>query len=321
MANNSVGKTPRSGNKLIDSLVYGYRHYTKETDGIYELTYYFHGEDSFDYDDGKRAHFNSSSEWTEIQKARLQKSLLEYLRVSNLTFKEVDNGDTAIADIDIRKANIDEDTTRDWLGGSTGVYAYKPSESTGQIYNDVVLRSDYYEKPYVLEEGRYYVGSQIHEFGHAIGLAHPHKYDIMPKMFDDDRYTVMSYNNESKYHASSIMALDIAAVQYLYGEAAAETGDNTYKLEELLDKTYKTIWDTDGYDTISYSGDKDVIIDLRGATLNYDDGIVAGGYFSGYYDGNAYNNKGGELKGGYYIAGDAVEGGLKTVIEQGGHRW
>ncbi len=311
MANNSVVKTQESGNKLIDALTYGYDHYNGKTNGKYEIAYYFHHQDSFIDSNGNN---NVSLSWTSAEKQRLQASLAEFSKVSNLKFVEVNNGSTDVADIDIRKADVSEDTTINW--NAAGAYAYIPNTSNDAIHNDAVFRDDYYEGSYALNEGGYNVSNQIHEFGHALGLRHPHEGTAMPKVLDDDRYTAMSYNNKSPYHSSSLMVLDIAAIQYLYGESAAATGNNTYRLEDVLDKTYKAIWDTAGYDTISYGGSKDVVIDLRPATLNEVHGKVAAGYFSGYRDNNVYDDIGAELKGGYYIAGDAIKGGYATLIEK-----
>ncbi len=198
---------------------------------------------------------------------------------------------------------------------------------------------------YGVEEGQGGFRTFVHEVGHLLGLAHPHdsggNSEVMPKspartyynsagekvevikpnVLDDGRATVMSYYWQDPFVvASTPMAIDIAAIQTIYGEVAAATGNNRYNLSDVIDKTYKTIWDTGGTDEIYYVGMQNITIDLRQATLksNFDDGskgVTAGGYFSGLYDRYTYDNYGVALRGGYYIAGDAVKGGYSTVIE------
>ncbi len=228
---------------------------------------------------------------------------------------EIDLNDDGIADLDIGEVVYDIDGLREWpfFGVDEGDGGYR---------------------------------TLMHEAGHLLGLAHPHdeggNSEIIPdagtysrhnpgdgsyttgaypNVLDDARFTVMSYNwQNTEVVSSTPMALDIAALHIMYGESAAETGNNRYNLADVINKSYKAIWDTAGIDEIYYNGAADITIDLRNATLisNFDNGfkgITAGGYFSGLYDGYIYDNFGAELKGGYYIAGDAVQGGYKTVIE------
>ena len=44
-------------------------------------------------------------------------------------------------------------------------------------------------------QGTYEHLTIIHEIGHALSLAHAHDGHEMPAVFDDVRYTIMSYNN------------------------------------------------------------------------------------------------------------------------------
>ena len=70
--------------------------------------------------------------------------------------------------------------------------------------------------------------------------------------------------------SGTLSAFDIAQLQERYGVVAANTGNNTYALTDVVDDAfYQTIWDTGGTDTISYGGALDARIDLTAATLDY----------------------------------------------------
>ena len=78
------------------------------------------------------------------------------------------------------------------------------------------------------------------------------------------------------------MALDIAALQDIYGaNTTTATGDDVYMLDDTQgssDNAWVSIWDAGGTDTMRYDGDRDTDIDLREATLEYEDG--GGGFVS-----------------------------------------
>ncbi|WP_170348571.1 MULTISPECIES: M10 family metallopeptidase [Ruegeria] len=142
----------------------------------------------------------------------------------------------------------------------------------------------------------------VHEIMHGLGLAHPHDnggqstvFDGVTQAFDDYGtdgqnqavYTIMSYNSgypqvvplpSFNYGGvASPMALDIAALQAIYGTTSNNTGNNVYSLKgSNAPGTYwEAIWDTGGTDTISASGLwKSVRISLKAADL---EGHDAGG--------------------------------------------
>ena len=166
-----------------------------------------------------------------------------------------------------------------------------------------------------LQKGGFGYITLIHEFGHGLGLAHPHDTGgnsvVVPGVSDDqDRgifdinqgiYTTMSYVdgwNASPYGTSgnsafgwqaTLMALDLAVLQAKYGAAERNTGDTVYILpDENQSGTYwEAIWDTGGTDTLQYNGALDAVLDLRVATLEYEEGgggfiSYAFGIFGGY---------------------------------------
>ncbi|HYD88423.1 MAG TPA: M10 family metallopeptidase C-terminal domain-containing protein [Vitreimonas sp.] len=73
----------------------------------------------------------------------------------------------------------------------------------------------------------------------------------------------------------TLAALDIAVIQDKYGvNEEWATGDDVYTLKDVngAGTFYSTIWDAGGADEIKYVGDKDATIDLRPATLQYEEG-------------------------------------------------
>jgi len=107
----------------------------------------------------------------------------------------------------------------------------------------------------------------IHEIGHTLGLKHP---------FDDggtgsptldslgleeanqDWFTVMAYNDDYNYNLrfwdpATPMAMDVLALQYLYGPNLQTNSSNTtYTLP--VNNQYQTIWDAGGADVVDISG-------------------------------------------------------------------
>lgn len=73
----------------------------------------------------------------------------------------------------------------------------------------------------------------------------------------------------------TLSALDIAVLQDKYGvNEEWATGDDVYVIGDVNQEGafYSTIWDGGGDDEIRYDGDRDATIDLRAATLRYEEG-------------------------------------------------
>ena len=121
-------------------------------------------------------------------------------------------------------------------------------------------------------------------------------------------YTTMSYNTgnpagtpgdpgEDWGYEAGMMALDIAVLQEKYGaNTTTNSGNTIYALPDLnASGTYwLAIWDVDGVDAITYDGARDTVIDLRPATLEYEEG--GGGFISQAED----------IAGGFTIAAGVV---------------
>ena len=165
-----------------------------------------------------------------------------------------------------------------------------------------------------LQPGGFYFPTLLHEFGHGLGMAHPHdnggRSSIMRGAgggtagigggygdFDLSQqvHTIMSYNDgwsTSPYGqprsggitgtevdhygwVATLSPLDIAVIQDKYGvNEDTATGDDVYALADVNGPGiyYSAIWDAAGTDAIVYDGARDAYIDLRPATLAYEEG-------------------------------------------------
>jgi serralysin len=166
-----------------------------------------------------------------------------------------------------------------------------------------------------LQKGGFYFPTLVHEFGHGMGMAHPHDNgghssvmrgagtgttDVIGGGYGDfdlsqQVFTVMSYNDgwaTSPYGqprsggltgtevdhygwVASLSPLDIAVIQDKYGvNEEWHTGDDVYELKDVNGPGtyYESIWDAGGTDEIRYGGARDALIDLRPATLQYEEG-------------------------------------------------
>ena len=175
------------------------------------------------------------------------------------------------------------------IGGSTvpsTAWAYYPYSTTADSAGDIWFGVDksFFSKlvassgPYL---GSYEYATALHEFGHALGLKHPHQSTpVLDTAYDGLEYSIMSYRSylggptsyytiEAWGYPQSLMMLDIAAIQQIYGaDFTTEAGDTTYGFDPTTgemtvngvsagipgaNRVFRTIWDGSGTDTIDLS--------------------------------------------------------------------
>ncbi|MDH3668803.1 MAG: Ig-like domain-containing protein [Paracoccaceae bacterium] len=200
-------------------------------------------------------------------------------------------------------------------GNAASAYAWLPSSSTqggdswyGQFLTDPVT-------PVV---GSYDYHTVLHEVGHTLGLKHGHESSYggaLPYELNSMEFSVMTYHsyvgslggaytNADGDFAQSLMMLDIAAIQRMYGANFEENSDDTTYTFDLLtgrmyvngvdviasagltklsgsDTVFRTIWDGDGVDTYDFSNYATSLgVDLRpGEWVDLDtDGIFQRAY-------------------------------------------
>lgn len=147
-------------------------------------------------------------------------------------------------------------------------YAYYPTLLSGQA-GDIWFNADY--GLWDWSKGGFDFYSMIHEIGHVIGLDHTFEQPAVPKQFDSQLYSVMSYLPMAEYvvnfdwqgdeflatfnapYPQTPMVLDIAAVQSIYGaDPGTRAGNTVYRFEQWA-PALQTIYDASGTDTVDLS--------------------------------------------------------------------
>ncbi len=255
---------------------------------------------------------NGTNDWLEDgagDAIRLGFQLWE--NVANITLTEV---------FTLAEANLVESITD--AGGGLGLHYFPDT-------NDNVSEGEYNQNgsgwnATGLLQGGYGFVTIIHEIGHALGIEHPHDTDLFPGIpnssptntdssatgtfnLNQGVYTTMSYNdgwatglytttNDYGWQGTP-MALDIAAIQLMYGaNMNYQTGNDSYALSDSngAGTFYSSIWDAGGTDEITYGGASRAFIFLGEATI---DGSATGGGLISFVEG---------IQGGYTIAQNAV---------------
>jgi serralysin len=267
----------RTGNVLVDSLTWG----SKWTSGQPALNI--------------SVGFNAVGT-TEAERVAMQSTLAEFERVINVKFTLVSSG---ASDLSFK---IYSDTSSRQLGWSVPV-----GEALVAGFGDAnILRNNYLNPEANLAKGSSDYVTFVHEFAHVMGLAHPHDAgggsSIFPGVsgpnmtgyhgLNQGIFTTMSANdgwvtgpNAQTSTAfgmqSGLMALDILALQNLYGaNLTTATGNDIYALAVTngIGTGYTSIWDAGGNDTIVMNGIGGSTIDLRAATGKVE--LGGGGFIS-----------------------------------------
>jgi serralysin len=290
----SVGDT---GNVMIDALTWG----SKWTSGAVPLTLSIGVQTS------------GGLQPTATELAAIVSVLKEFERVINVKFNFV--GVNAAAHMSFK---IVSDPSSNELGRSVPPGEAMPAGGAAVT----ILRNNYMNPEANLAPGSADYITFMHEFAHAMGLAHPHDAGGGSLQFpgvsqpghvgyhglNQGVFTTMSANdgwltgpNAQTSSAfglqSGLMALDILALQHLYGANTSWASGNTNYVLPTSNGSgtaFNAIWDTGGVDSISFSGAAGGRIDLRAATGVFQEG--GGGYVS------SVNG----VRGGFTIAKGAV---------------
>ena len=255
-----------TGNVYVDGVLSGDKW------AVSSLTFSFPTDPSYygsNYGSGEPN--NNFKAFTAVQQSAVRLVLQNYASVANVTFTEVTETSTQHADL--RLAESDTPGT---------AWAYYPT--TAAIGGDAWFNNSthWYDDPV---KGSYGWLTIMHEFGHTMGLKHPHEvsgaFGTVPVDHDSLEYSVMSYRsyvgapvngyltNEFWSYPQSLMMLDIAALQAEYGANFATNGGNTvYSWDPNsgqmfingagqgapgANRIFLTIWDGGGQDTYDFS--------------------------------------------------------------------
>jgi serralysin len=220
----AVSSFDTTGNPYIDGLLMGKSWALPDT-----LTFSFPSDPSF-YGTGYALNEPGKGfeALTALQQNAVRSVLNMYSSVANLTFTEVT--ETATQHGDIRYGETDATST---------AWAYFPD--TAAASGDVWFNNsrNYFDNPV---PGNYAWHGMLHETGHALGLKHPHNsvgmFQPMPTDQDSIEYSVMSYrsfigagvsgySNAADSYPQTLMMLDIAALQTIYGANYETNSGNT----------------------------------------------------------------------------------------------
>lgn len=264
----------------------------------------------------------TSEGFNAYERGRFQVAFDQIEAVADIHFVVVTNPDAADFRLVLDTNEMDANT----LG-----YFYSPG--SGNLSGVGVFNGNHFDRNPGgnLERGGDGAATITHELMHGLGLMHPHDTgggsDIMRGVtaeFDDygvgnlnqGIFTAMSYNPGHQTGDMPIarnygseagpMALDIAALQLIYGAVDNRPGNTAYRLPGAngVGTGWQAIWDTGGTDTMIYDGSRDATLNLRPATLAY---AFGGGGFVSSVDG---------IRGGFTIARGVV---IDNAIGGGGN--
>jgi hypothetical protein len=260
------------------------------------------------------AESTASRSWLPSEIDAAMNALDTFADVTNLTFSQADS--PVGAEFILFIAELDQNTLG--LAYRTGGVSYAEFDDDASWWT-----------PDTLQPGGVGWVTLIHEFGHALGLGHPHDGTIGPNNHEPDDeimqgvidefdsfgtflmnqgvFTTMGYNDGWTSVFPSVtfdfgnqatpMALDVALLQIKYGaDMSANFGDSTYTLptSNTAGTFFSSIWDVDGVDTIQAGSSTSATIDLRSASLLNE---IGGGGFVSSHSG---------VRGGFTIAAGAV---------------
>jgi serralysin len=292
--------TTDSNNQLIDGILWN-RGWTSAGSGPTTISVYIAGRSGDETVSLVGQTIMALGSVSDAEVSAMQSAMAAIEAVANVRFVSVNSQASA----DIIWASIGSADADGALG-----WANPPGTAWSNVHGDfqsvVTVNRDAYSG--ALSVGSFDYVTFIHELGHAMGLAHPHdtggSSGIFPGVTDafgdlgthnlnQGIFTTMTYNDgwqtaphggtpSSAYGNQAMpMAIDIAALQYIYGaNTTTNAGNTVYTLpgSNGPGTSYAAIWDTGGTDTIIGSASRGNVIDLRAATLQVE--VGGGGFVS-----------------------------------------
>lgn len=202
----------------------------------------------------------------DTDRAYFNNAVQQWGNVAHIDFIEIK--ETADSVGDIRAAYTSNENLT-----NTQAWAYEPADTA--YAGDIWFNNNGSSSTEFWTPGSYEFMTVMHELGHAIGLKHPFEASdtnstTLPASLDSRSYTIMSYSAHAglndtffSYEPTSLMMLDISAIQYIYGaNYEYNAGNDVYQYTDAT-PYHHTIWDGGGVDTIQYDGNQKSIIDLR----------------------------------------------------------
>ena len=197
-------------------------------------------------------------EFSSEEKGEIVDSLNDWSLISGIQFSEVAYDVNAPADLVFTKLDFDlwSGTHATVSAGAAG-FAWLPYTSSDFLPGDIFIDNDF---------GNEFQKVVSHEIGHALGLAHPHDGYVSqgdgsgdtendPTTWDDDIasfWTIMSYDHNFWYQSVTPMAIDLLAMNTIYGGMEAHAGNtvHTYSVEDFTGaknwNIREMLHDTDG---------------------------------------------------------------------------
>ncbi|MDR2155787.1 MAG: M10 family metallopeptidase C-terminal domain-containing protein [Burkholderiaceae bacterium] len=290
----------KTGNREIDGLLYG-----TKWDGF--ITYSFPDSPSdYSYPAGyNEPKTNFAQAPVQFQSAITHAASL----IMQYTNAKLQHAGTNHADIMVAQSSLADPT------------AYGSPPANWEQGGDIWIGTKYNYS--IAKAGNYEFRSALHEFGHAMGLKHPHEANgsfgvLLPAAHDSTEYSIMSYKSyqgstagtltgEVYGQSTTYMANDILALQTLYG-----ANYNTYSSDTIYtwstttgqafingagqikpgaNKIFQTTWDgggTDTYDLSNYTTNLNIDLNPGASSLFSTAQQVYQG--NGHYAaGNVYN--------------------------------